>query len=100
VVGRITLGEASIAFRDTLHALAAESNSGILLNLSEVSNIDSSGIGELVSGFTTARTQGRTVKLVALSRRVEDLLKMTGVYRIFEIHQDEARALRSFNPPV
>lgn len=100
MVGRITLGEGSNAFRETLHELAATDTSGVVLNLGGVSNIDSSGIGELVSGFTTARNQGRALKLFALSKRVEDLLRMTGIYRILEIHQDEAQAIRSFNQPV
>jgi len=96
ITGRITLGEGSTTFRNTLNELAAGDHTGVVLNLSGVANIDSSGIGELVSSFITARSQGRALKLFALSKRVEDLLRMTGVYRIIEIHPDEAHALRSF----
>ena len=96
IAGRITIGEGSIALRDTLRELFASGNAGVILNLSGVSNIDSSGIGELVSGFTTARHHGRSLKLLGLSKRVQDLLQMTGVYRIFEVYDDEARAISSF----
>lgn len=58
--------------------------------------MDSAGLGELVSGFTTARSKGGVLKLAALPKRIEELLRMTGIYRIFEVHQDEARAIRSF----
>jgi anti-sigma B factor antagonist len=96
MVGRLTLGPGATALREILLELSAGGGTGIVLNLSGVSNIDSSGIGELVSGFTTARSQGRAMKLAALPKRVEDLLRMTGIYRIFEIHKDEARAILSF----
>ena len=96
LVGRITIGVGSVTLRETFHELAAGDNPSVVLDMSGVSNIDSSGIGELVAGFTSARTQGRTLKLLSLSKRVEDLLQMTGVYRIFEVYRDEARAIRSF----
>lgn len=96
VVGRITLGAGSSALRDTIQGLCAAEHPRIILNLSGVSSLDSSGIGELVSGFTTTRSRGGALKLLALPKRVEELLRMTGVSRIFEIHEDEARAVRSF----
>jgi anti-sigma B factor antagonist len=96
VVGRITLGTGSSTLRDTIVELSSGEHPRILLNLSGVSSMDSSGIGELVSGFTTARSRGGSLKLFALPQRVEELLRMTGVSRIFEIHDDEAHALRSF----
>ncbi len=95
--GRINLGGGSTALRETLLELsAAGDHPKILLNLSGVSNMDSSGIGELVSGFTTTRSRGGILKLVALPRRVSELLQMTGIYKIFEIYDDEAHAIRSF----
>ena len=96
IVGRITLGAGAVSLRESLLELAAGEGPGFVLNLSGVSNIDSSGIGELVSGFTTARSKGRVMKLAALPKRVEDLLRMTGIYRIFEIHRDDTQAIRSF----
>jgi anti-sigma B factor antagonist len=66
------------------------------LNLAEVSYIDSSGIGELVSGFTTVTNHGGSLKLVGLSKRVKDLLQITKLYTVFEAFDDEADAIRSF----
>jgi anti-sigma B factor antagonist len=96
LVGRITLGAGSTTLRESLLELSAGDNPRIVLNLSSVSNIDSSGIGELVSGYTTARGRGSSLKLAALPKRVEGLLDMTGVSRILEIHADEAGAVASF----
>jgi anti-sigma B factor antagonist len=76
--------------------LAAKGNKKILLNLSEVSYIDSSGIGEMVSGFTTVTNNGGQLKLVGLSKRVKDLLQITKLYTVFEAYDDEAEAVRSF----
>ncbi len=94
--GRITLGEGASAFRDNIRDLAAKGNKKILLNLGEVSYIDSSGIGELVSGFTTVTNNGGQLKLVGLSKRVKDLLQITKLYTVFEVFDDEADAIRSF----
>lgn len=95
-VGRITLGEGASTFRDTVRDLANQGHKKILLNLSEVSYIDSSGIGELVSGFTTVTNHGGQLKLLGLSKRVKDLLQITKLYTVFEVHEDEADAVRSF----
>ncbi|HEX4135970.1 MAG TPA: STAS domain-containing protein [Bryobacteraceae bacterium] len=96
VSGRITLGEGSSTLRDALRELVAKGNKKILLNLGEVSYIDSSGIGELVSGFTTVSNQGGTLKLLSLTKRVKDLLQITKLYTVFDVHEDEAHAVRSF----
>ena len=69
----------------------------LLLNLAEVSYIDSSGIGEMVSGFTTVTNQGGQVKLLNLTKRVKDLLQITKLYTVFEVFDDEAAAVRSFS---
>jgi len=94
--GRITLGEGSSALRDVLRDMVAKGQKKILLNLSEVSYIDSSGIGELVSGFTTVTNQGGALKLLGLTKRVKDLLQITKLYTVFDVHDDEASAVRSF----
>ncbi|MFL6352976.1 MAG: STAS domain-containing protein [Bryobacteraceae bacterium] len=95
--GRITLGEGASAFRDMIRDLAAKGNKKILLNLSEVSYIDSSGIGEMVSGFTTVTNNGGQLKLVGLSKRVKDLLQITKLYTVFEAFDEEPEAVRSFS---
>ena len=94
--GRITLGEGASSFRDTVRELSSKGDKKILLNLSEVSYIDSSGIGEMVSGFTTVTNHGGQLKLLGLSKRVKDLLQITKLYTVFEVFDDEAAAVRSF----
>ena len=95
--GRITLGEASVAVRDVINDLMGKGNKKILLNLGEVAYIDSSGIGVLVSGFSTVRSKGGELKLVNLSKRIGDLLKITKVYSLFDVKDDEAAAVASFS---
>ncbi|MEO8129504.1 MAG: STAS domain-containing protein [Bryobacteraceae bacterium] len=94
--GRITLGEGSSVFRETLRELVAKGQKKVLLNLADVSYIDSSGIGELVSGFTSVTNQGGQLKLLNLNKRVQDLLQITKLYTVFEVFEDEATAVRSF----
>jgi anti-sigma B factor antagonist len=72
-------------------------NKKILLNLADVSYIDSSGIGEMVSGFTTITNGGGKLKLLNLNKRVKDLLQITKLYTVFDAYEDEAAAVRSFN---
>jgi anti-sigma B factor antagonist len=94
--GRITLGEASAVVRDVINDLMGKGNKKVLLNLGEVNYIDSSGIGVLVSSFTTVRSQGGALKLVNLSKRIHDLLQITKVYNLFDVKDDEATAVASF----
>jgi anti-sigma B factor antagonist len=96
VAGRITLGEGSSALRETLRELVAKNQTKILLNLADVTYIDSSGIGELVSGYTTVTNTGGSLKLLNLNKRVKDLLQITKLYTVFEVHEDEAAAIRSY----
>lgn len=95
-VGRITLGEGASTFRDAIRDLSAKGDKKLLVNLSDVSYIDSSGIGEMVSGFTTVTNHGGQLKLLGLSKRVKDLLQITKLYTVFEVFEDEASAVRSF----
>ncbi len=97
VAGRITLGEGSSALRDTLREMVGKGQKKVLLNLGNVSYIDSSGIGELVSGFTTVTNSGGQLKLLNLNKRVKDLLQITKLYTVFDVHDDEASAVRSFS---
>jgi anti-sigma B factor antagonist len=96
VSGRITLGEGSSNLREGIRGLLTQGNKKILLNLGEVSYIDSSGIGELVSGFTSVANQGGQLKLLNLTKRVRDLLQITKLYTVFEVYDEEATAIRSF----
>jgi anti-sigma B factor antagonist len=96
VAGRITLGEGSSTLRDALRDLVKKDHKKILLNLKEVTYIDSSGIGELVSAYTTITNQGGHLKLLGLTHRVKDLLQITKLYTVFDVHDDEAHAVRSF----
>ena len=96
VAGRITLGEGSSALRETLRDMVSKGQKKILLNLGDVSYIDSSGIGELVSGFTTVTNSGGQLKLLNLNKRVKDLLQITKLYTVFDVHEDEAGAIRAF----
>ena len=94
--GRITLGEGSVILRDTVRDLVGKGNKKILLNLGEVNYIDRSGIGELVSAFTTVRNQGGELKLLNLTKKVHDLLQITKLYTVFDVKDDETAAIKSF----
>jgi len=94
--GRITLGEGSVVLRDTVKDLLSKGHKKILLNLGDVNYIDSSGIGELVSAYTTAKNQGGELKLLKLTKKVHDLLQITKLYTVFEVKDDEAAAVKSF----
>jgi anti-sigma B factor antagonist len=94
--GRITLGEGSVQLRDAIRDLIGKGQRRILLDLGDVNYIDSSGLGELVSAYTSARNQGATVKLLKLTKKVHDLLQLTKLYTVFDIYDDEASAIASF----
>jgi anti-sigma B factor antagonist len=94
--GRITLGEGSVVLRETVRDLIGKGEKKILLNLGDVTYIDSSGIGELVSAFTSVRNQGGELKLLKLTKKVHDLLQITKLYTVFDVKDDELAAIRSF----
>jgi len=94
--GRITLGEGSVVLRDTIRDLIGTGSKKILLNLGDVTYIDSSGIGELVSAFTAVRREGGELKLLNLTKKVHDLLQITKLYTVFDIKDDEATAIKAF----
>src|SRR5215472_1012477 len=94
--GRITLGEGSVILRDTIRDLLSKGQKKILLNLGDVSYIDSSGIGELVSAYTTVRNQGGDLRLLNLTKKVHDLLQITKLYTVFDVKDDETTAVRAF----
>jgi anti-sigma B factor antagonist len=94
--GRITLGEGSVVLRDQIRDLLGKGEKKLLLNLGNVTYIDSSGIGELVSAFTTVRNQGGELKLLNLTKKVHDLLQITKLYTVFDVKDDEASAVKAF----
>lgn len=93
--GRLELGEGSVVLRETLQSISAR-GAKVLINLTEVSFLDTSGLGELVSAHTRAQHEGTDVKLSGIPKRVEKLFQMTGLDRILDIYNDEADALHSW----
>jgi anti-sigma B factor antagonist len=94
--GRITLGEAAGMLRDTIKDLLAKDCKNLLLNLADVSYIDSSGLGELVGAFATVSNRGGRLKLLNMQKRVNELMQITKLYSVFESFTDESAAVRSF----
>ncbi|MGO8797416.1 MAG: STAS domain-containing protein [Candidatus Sulfotelmatobacter sp.] len=93
--GRIVFGEESSLLRDTIKAALANNNR-IVLNLGEVSYIDSGGLGTLVALRTSAQNAGGTIKLTNLTKRVGDLLQVTKLLTVFDVYNSEAEAIESF----
>jgi anti-sigma B factor antagonist len=94
--GRIKVGEGNLLLREMVENLAENGKKNLVLNLGEVTYMDSSGLGELVKTHTTIGNLQGEVKLVNLSKRVEELLQMTKLSSIFDIYEDEASAIGSF----
>ncbi|MGD0799846.1 MAG: STAS domain-containing protein [Terracidiphilus sp.] len=95
--GQITLGEGSVQLREAVRGLLGKGKKKILLDMGNVDYIDSAGLGELVSAFTSAKNQQAEVKLLKLTRKVQGLLQLTKLYTVFDIKDDEAVAIASFN---
>jgi len=93
--GRIVFGDESIRLRDTLKELVSQNNR-IVLNLGQVSYIDSVGLGTLVALYTTANKGGGAIKLANLTKRVGDLLQVTKLLTVFEVFDSEQKAIDSF----
>jgi anti-sigma B factor antagonist len=94
--GRIVLGEPTATLRETLQDLVRRGQKKVLLNLADVNYVDSSGLGALVSGFTTLTNQQGELKLLNLTKKVKDLLQITKLLTVFDVYDDEAAAVRSF----
>jgi anti-sigma B factor antagonist len=94
--GRIALGEGSALLRKTIRDLLEDGQTKILLNLGDVNYIDSSGIGELVSGFTAVRNREGELKLLNLTKKVHDLLQITKLFTVFDVYSDESSAVTSY----
>jgi anti-sigma B factor antagonist len=94
--GKITLGEGGMTLRDEVRKLLAVGSKKIVLNLGEVSYIDSSGLGELVSAYTAVKNAGGELKLLNLTSKVRDLLVITKLVTVFDVKDNEAAAVASF----
>ena len=94
--GRITLGDGSALLRDLIREKVSSGHKMLLLNLAGVNYIDSTGLGELVSGYRHVKAQGGELKLLNLTKRVSDLLQITNIYAVFDIYNDEVKAVASF----
>jgi len=97
--GPITLGQATERLRNLIQSALDGGKKNILINMAEVFYIDSSGLGELVAAYTTATHRGGKLKLMKLTPRVQDVVQLTRVYRVFEVFNDEDTAVRSFAAP-
>jgi anti-sigma B factor antagonist len=96
LTGRLTMGESCKALRDEVHDQLSQENKKILLNLADVTYIDSAGLGELTSAYMSVKNRGGELKLVNLTKRVHDLMQITKLYTVFEVFDDEKKALASF----
>ena len=94
--GRITLGEEAASLRDTLKEQIDSGRKNILLNLAEVTYIDSSGLGQLVGSFATVTSRGGQLKLLNLQKRLHELMQVTKLITVFEVYTTEPAALRSY----
>jgi anti-sigma B factor antagonist len=94
--GKITIGEGSVQLRESIRKALESGNKKILLNLGDVSYVDSSGIGELVSSYTTTSNQGGQLKLLNLTKKIQDLLMITKLLTVFEYYETEEAAIASF----
>lgn len=96
VAGKITIGVGDVAVRDAVQVALGSGARSILLNLKSVTTIDSAGVGELVSAYTTVTNRGGKLKLVNLPPKVNDILQITQLITVFEVHDDEGEAIASF----
>ena len=95
--GRITLGEGSNLLRDLVHEKVSTGHRKILLKLAGINYIDSTGLGELVSAYRFIKSEGGELKLLNVNKKVTDLLQITKLYTVFDIHSREAEAIESFH---
>src|SRR5438128_10220956 len=95
--GKITIGEGSVQLREAVRGLLESGNKKVLLNLGDVSYVDSSGIGELVSSYTTTSNTGGQLKLLNLTKKIQDLLMITKLLTVFQVYDSEQEAVASFS---
>ena len=98
--GEITLGDTNRHLHNAIHQLIKEGKRQIILNLANVKRIDSSGLGEIVAGFTTLSTNGGSLKLINMPTRVNDLMTITKLYTVFDVYNTEAEGIDSFDEEI
>jgi anti-sigma B factor antagonist len=98
--GKMTLGEGDELLRDKVNSLVQQGQKKIILNLAEVPYIDSAGLGEVVRTYTTVSRQGGALKLLNLTKRIQDLLAITKLLTVFETFENEQDAIKSFGAGV
>jgi anti-sigma B factor antagonist len=98
--GKMTLGEGDEILKDKINSLVLDGRKKIILNLAGVPYVDSSGLGEIVRTYTTVSRQGGSLKLLNLTKRITDLLAITKLLTVFETHDSEDDAVRSFSGSV
>ena len=98
ISGKIVLGEGDLQVRDRIKDLLADGQRNILLNLGDVSYIDSAGLGALIGSYTTVKREGGQLKLVNLTKRIKDLLAITKLITVFDTYEKEGDALSSYKP--
>ena len=98
--GKLVLGDGDTLLKDKIHSLVFQGRTQILLNLGGVSYVDSSGLGALVASSVTAKNNGGQVKLLSLTKRIQDLLAIAKLLTVFDTHDNEAEALKTFKTPA
>lgn len=98
--GKIVLGEGDLQIKDRIKDLLADGQKRILLNLGDVSYIDSAGLGALISSYTTSKREGGQLKLVNLTKRIQDLLSITKLITVFDTYETEQEAVASYTAPA
>jgi anti-sigma B factor antagonist len=96
IKGRITIGEGNVMLREIMVGLLEKGKKHVLLNMTDVAHLDSAGIGELVCSHTSVRNHGGQLKLANVNKKVQELLEKTMLSAVFDIHQDETSAVKSF----
>ena len=98
--GKLIFGNGDALLKDKIHSLVHQGHKQVLLNLGDLSYMDSPGLGEIVAGYTTVSRAGGSLKLLNLTKRIQDLLTITKLLTVFETYQGEQEAVRSFSSPT
>ena len=96
LAGKVTLGEGDVLLKDKLHSLLNQGRKDVLLNLAQVSYVDSAGLGAIVSAYTTMTREGGSLKLANVTKKLQDLLAITKLLTVFETFDSEDEALHSY----
>jgi anti-sigma B factor antagonist len=101
VSGKIVLSDGGdVVLKDKMRSLVQQGQKKVLLNLGDVSYVDSAGLGEIVQSYATVTKNGGALKLLNVTKRIQDLLSITKLLTVFECHDNEAQAVTSFSTPA